>query len=50
MNGIDYEVPHCGEFSTPYYHPSWAQIFRIRQRPAQINADDASMMVRGLDV
>ena len=27
MNGTNYEVPHCGAFSTPYSHPSWAQIF-----------------------
>ena len=26
-NGTNYEVPHCGAFSTPYSHPSWAQIF-----------------------
>ena len=27
MNGTNYEVPHCGVFSTPHSHPSWAQIF-----------------------
>ena len=27
MNGTNYEVPHCGAFSTPHSHPSWAQIF-----------------------
>ena len=27
MNGTNYEVPHCGAFSTPNSHPSWAQIF-----------------------
>ena len=27
MNGKNYEVPHCGAFSTPHSHPSWAQIF-----------------------
>ena len=27
MNGTNYEVPHCGAFSTPHFHPSWAQIF-----------------------
>ena len=27
MNGTSYEVPHCGAFSTPHSHPSWAQIF-----------------------
>ena len=26
VNGTNYEVPHCGAFSTPHY-PSWAQIF-----------------------
>ena len=26
-NGTNYEVPHCGAFSTPHSHPSWAQIF-----------------------
>ena len=29
MNGTNYEVPHCGAFSTPHSHPSWAQI-RLR--------------------
>ena len=24
--GSNYEVPHCGAFSTPHSHPSWAQI------------------------
>ena len=23
----NYEVPHCGAFSTPHSHPPWAQIF-----------------------
>ena len=27
MNGTNYEVPHCGAFSIPHSHPSWAQIF-----------------------
>ena len=27
MNGTNYEVPHCGAFSTLHSHPSWAQIF-----------------------
>ena len=27
VNGTNYEVPHCGAFSTPYSHLSWAQIF-----------------------
>ena len=27
MNGTNYEVPHCGAFSTPHSHPSRAQIF-----------------------
>ena len=27
MIGTNYEVPHCGAFYTPHYHPSWAQIF-----------------------
>ena len=27
MNGTNYEVPHCGGFSTSHSHPSWAQIF-----------------------
>ena len=27
MNGTNYEVPHCGAFSTTHSHPSWAQIF-----------------------
>ena len=27
MNGANYEVPHCGAFSTRHSHPSWAQIF-----------------------
>ena len=27
MNGTNYEVPHCGAFSTPNSHPSWAEIF-----------------------
>ena len=27
MNGRNYEVPHCGAFSTPHSHPSWVQIF-----------------------
>ena len=27
MNGTNYEVPHCGVFSTPHSHPSWFQIF-----------------------
>ena len=27
MNGANYEVPHCGAFSTPHSHPSWVQIF-----------------------
>ena len=27
MNVTKYEVPHCGAFSTPHSHPSWAQIF-----------------------
>ena len=27
MNSINYEVPHCGAFSTLHSHPSWAQIF-----------------------
>ena len=27
MNGTNYEVHHCGAFSTPHSHPSWAQIF-----------------------
>ena len=27
MNDTNYEVPHCGAFSTPYSHPSWAYIF-----------------------
>ena len=27
MNGTNYEVPHCGAFSTRYSHPSWIQIF-----------------------
>ena len=26
MNGTNYEVPHCGAFSTPHSHPSCAQI------------------------
>ena len=25
--GINYEVPHCGAFSTPHSHRSWAKIF-----------------------
>ena len=25
----NYEVPHCGTFSTPHSHPSWAQIFAL---------------------
>ena len=25
--GTTYEVPHCGAFSTPHSHPSWAQVF-----------------------
>ena len=29
MNGTNYEVPHCGAFSTPHSHPSWAQIFAL---------------------
>ena len=24
-----FEVPHCGAFSTPHPHPSWAQIFSL---------------------
>ena len=27
MNSTNYEVSHCGAFSTPHSHPSWAQIF-----------------------
>ena len=27
MNSTNYDVPHCGAFSTPHSHPSWAQIF-----------------------
>ena len=27
MNGTNYEVPHCGAFSTPHSHLSWAKIF-----------------------
>ena len=27
MNDTNYEAPHCGAFSTPHSHPSWAQIF-----------------------
>jgi hypothetical protein len=27
VNGTNYEVPHCGAFSTPHSHPSWEQIF-----------------------
>ena len=27
MNGTNYEVPHCGAFSTPHFHPSFSQIF-----------------------
>ena len=27
MNGTNNEVSHCGAFSTPHSHPSWAQIF-----------------------
>jgi len=30
MNGTNYEVHHCGAFSTPHSHPSWAQIIRLR--------------------
>ena len=26
MNGTNYEVPHCGVFSTRLFHPSWVQI------------------------
>ena len=26
MNGRNYEFPHCGAFSTPHFHLSWAQI------------------------
>ena len=26
MNGINYDVPHCGAYSTPHFHISWAQI------------------------
>ena len=26
MNGTNYEVPRCGDFSTPHSHPSRAQI------------------------
>ena len=25
-----YKVPHCGSFSSPHSHPSWAQIFASR--------------------
>ena len=25
MNGTNYEVPHCGAFSTPHSRPSWTQ-------------------------
>ena len=25
--GTHYEVPHCGAFSNPHSHPSWAQVF-----------------------
>ena len=27
MNGTNYEVPHCGPFSTFHSHLFWAQIF-----------------------
>ena len=27
MSDTNYEVPHCGAFTTPHSHPSWAQIF-----------------------
>ena len=27
MNGTNYEIPHCGAFSTPHSHTSRAQIF-----------------------
>ena len=27
LNGTNYEVPHCGAFSTPHSHHSLAQIF-----------------------
>ena len=26
MSGRNYEVPHCGAFSTPHSHPSWFQL------------------------
>ena len=26
MKGTNYELPHCGVFSIPHFHPSWAQI------------------------
>ena len=29
MNGIIYDVLHCGAISTPHSHPSWAQIFAL---------------------
>ena len=31
MNGTNYEVPHCGAFSTPHSHPSCAQILAFRE-------------------
>ena len=27
MNSTNYEVPHCGAFSTPHSHPPWVQMF-----------------------
>ena len=29
MNGTNYEVLHCGAFSTPHSHLSWVQIFAL---------------------
>ena len=36
MNGIDYEVPHCGAFSILHSHPSWAQIFKPERADIKI--------------
>ena len=30
VNGTNYEIPHCGAFSTPNFYPYWAQIFTSR--------------------
>ena len=29
MNGTNYEVSHCGVFTSPHPHPYWAQIFTL---------------------